>query len=481
MRAFPLAVALVLAAVGAGCTGPQPSGGYEAPTAPAPFSSTQPIPGESEGTPAPIPPPPPPLKFEYACPAGPKAERVPDVCMATLWDSTKTLAHPSLSIHPNLPHVMAVGVTSFHLPAVAQGDLQSTGLDVRIGGNIELYVNDNGQEWRPVPLPALPILNPPVPLQLINGNGASIAFDDNGTLHLTGVATYKRGSGGMDAVFYTSTSDLGKTWTTPIKLNAAPNVDQSFLTVGPNEQVYVVWKVSGGAQVAWSLDGGKTWPAGDRLITVTECPVISRILLVDGVPHAACNQGQTRVSFVKIDLTAGKSETLATILTTPVANNERPPLLANLSNGSLALATPTDVFFSVDGGRNWTTPVQLQGLLTVEDDWTNFFPTWMAGDPWGRLQLLVSGVRDPVVPDQVETGQIPVAHVVLEQDPPRVFLETRLTPLEPANQFRSPPTAGPPFTVKDRFHGIAFTPDAAVLMWTFDRGLDYTILKPVLT
>jgi len=162
-------------------------------------------------------------------------------------------------------------------------------------------------------------------------------------------------------IFFTSSTDQGASWSTPIRINALGGdcldsdntVEGAVPAAGPNGQVYVAWAGPQGIVFNKSLNGGQTWLAQEQLVDPMpggwdmDIPGIYR---ANGLPVTACdrsggpNNGNIYINW------------------------------CDQRNG----VTDTDVWLvkSTDGGATWSSPSR------VNDDTTNrqqFF-TWMTVD-----------------------------------------------------------------------------------------------------
>lgn len=118
---------------------------------------------------------------------------------------------------------------------------------------------DGGQTWSvPINLYPEPLIGSARPYMEIDNNGAIYVTWDEGWDRLTGV------SGDTHYSVYTSSSDGGKTWTSPTVINY-PDETVTQLTVGSNGEggVMLVWRATSGDELfyQWSIDGGHSWAA----------------------------------------------------------------------------------------------------------------------------------------------------------------------------------------------------------------------------
>ncbi len=202
---------------------------------------------------------------------------------------------------------------------------------------------------------------------------------NNGNIYVTWTEFDSYGSSSSahkTRILFTKSTDLGDTWTTPVKINKVDGncidsddtVEGAVPAVGPNGEIYTVWGGPAGLRFNRSLDFGATWLADPILVDPQPTgwdygiPDISR---ANGMPITLC------------DLSGG-------------ANNGT--IYVNWSdqrNGS----DDTDIWFkkSADSGDTWS------DLKRVNDDsaGNQQFLTWMAIDQTtGYLYVVFYDRRD---------------------------------------------------------------------------------------
>ncbi len=132
--------------------------------------------------------------------------------------------------------------------------------------------------------------------------------------------SWTRFSGGTEILLVRST-DEGINWSTPVSVSDESSVQGSFPAVGPNGELYVVWRHSGQIMFDKSTDGGVTFGTD---IVVSNAPSA-------WFPHMAVDlSGEPRNGYIYVTW-----------------NDER--------NGD------DDVFvcYSSDGGDSWSTPIRV--------------------------------------------------------------------------------------------------------------------------
>lgn len=411
-------------------------------------------------SPEPIAPLPLPTGFEFACPPGSHLPRG-SLCVGTLETQTESLQEPYVAVDAKRPNVIAVGVNAGHTVHAIDPNRAQPGVDVIL---LDIYFSeDGGQTWRLSQLPYVPAPQSPTLLDIAASGDPALAFDSQGVLHVSGIVVHNVLLQGWD-VFYASTADLGKTWTTPVMLTRTGETDRNWLTVGPKDEVYVSWQNygPGSSEVAWSLDGGKTWK---QKVFAQKCPTASPVVVAQGVSLVACKStGESKgVQLYRIDPAAASVEHAADVS----AMQDYFPLVKTLPNGTLVLTTAwssKNLSLSHNGGKNWTVPVELRDVLKIEDDWDDFRVFWLEVDPWGAIHLILGdGTSHPSR----------VAHAVLDPTTLAPFQETLL---RETDEGRPQPSLAPEYG--DHFYGLAFTSDQGFLVWGFDKGLDYALLKP---
>jgi hypothetical protein len=161
---------------------------------------------------------------------------------------------------------------------------------------------------------------------------------------------------------FSSSSDGGQTWSTPVRINAlsgdcsdsSSSVQGPVPAIGPNGEVYVTWTGPNGIVLNKSLDGGNSWLAQE--LPVADEPggwnlSVPGVLRCNGLPVPAC------------DLSSGPF---------------RGTLYVNWCdqrNGT----NDADVWLvkSTDGGQTWTAPKRVNDDPPGKEQ----FLTWMAVDP----------------------------------------------------------------------------------------------------
>lgn len=125
---------------------------------------------------------------------------------------------------------------------------------------------DGGQTWS---LPEIVFDGAAAGLQGLDH--LALAADLEGNLHLAWVETTPSGSGTPQAIFYSSSSDQGETWSEPLVLAGADSDFPCLVITG--EQLHLIYaQVSGSSGTLWertlplaTLDGETAWSAAARI------------------------------------------------------------------------------------------------------------------------------------------------------------------------------------------------------------------------
>lgn len=416
--------------------------------------------------------------------------------MASLVSLTESLQEPAASVHPTNPRVMAIGVNAAHTTGLVPLGRVEAGVDV-FPMNI-YFTEDGGEAWRQASVPH--VTTPPhaAPVEDTIFADPTIGFDREGRLHVAGMVA-NHGGNERYSIFYTSTADLGKTWTTPRVFDTPEIDDRPWLTVGDEGRLYVTWyhvRAEGGdlnpgrvevlpPNLAWSLDGGASWKVIPvSLESEAECRgVPTPVVEFASAVFLACNAMQDSkfagARFLEFDPLDGAFELRSSwqpkwgasrfLVAGPLG-----PVTLGLGNDQAISATA-----SMNGGQGWTEPVDLRSLFRSEDGWRVVLLPGAAADPWGGVHLLLrdqsqcGGTLDPS--RHCRNG--PVSHAAF--DPLRGIRLTEMVLKAPAatDAGRVPPSLAPP--AADDYLAIAFGSEQGLLAWTFDRGLDYTYVRPV--
>jgi photosystem II stability/assembly factor-like uncharacterized protein len=385
------------------------------------------------------------------------------VCASGFASPTEAITEPFLAVFPGHPDILAIGVNRHETAGVL--------LDVPTRGRPQLvdtevwFSTDGGSTWARS--------RPP---DVAGAGSASevdptLAFDKGGTLHYSGLL---EGGTGEPYVYYTSTSDVGATWTTPIVLahgNTSGTIDRNWLAIGPDGAIWVTWQAyphGGGA--AWSFDGGATWTrTGEEAI---DCIRLSPVAFVEDDALFTCRPtgavGAPREQYtLAFDRAAGAWTTRSVIPDVDCDGG----LFATV-RGLLALGCAGSIMTSADAGYTWAEPIDLLGLASVENGWPATTIAWMAGDARGLIHILLKS-RDGnelILPARTPIVDERVAHIVLDPYARVITHEQRLTASDPAALRRTPPSLVP--AISDDYFGIAPTAEGVYLAWTRDRGID---------
>ncbi|MBF9223831.1 T9SS type A sorting domain-containing protein [Hymenobacter ruricola] len=162
-------------------------------------------------------------------------------------------------------------------------------------------------------------------------------------------------------ILFSRSLDGAQTWSAPVRISRrggdardeSNTVEGAVPAAGPNGEVYVSWAGPRGIEFNRSLDGGLTWPQGERLVSPQPggwaygVPGLDRS---NGLPVTAC------------DLSRGPRRGTLYVNWTDQRNGP----------------SDTDVWLasSADGGLTWTAPRRVNN----DPAGTHQFLTWMAVD-----------------------------------------------------------------------------------------------------
>lgn len=416
-----------------------------------------------------------PSGFSYACPPGQNTTRSDGLCFGTIASPRETYLEPYVAVHPSDPDIAAIGVNAYHTDEAARTDQQTPGVEAL---RVDVFVTaDGGESWEKI---RHPFVDRPEPYHGATESGdPALVFDEEGTLHLSALVLDPALS--QIRVFYTSTSDLGDSWTQPVLLVEENGNDRNWITVGAENDVYIPWQRAltdeAAVEVAWSLDDGDSWASSQQ----PGCNTASPVALAPKPVVACAVQGEDDTEGIQVLELDASNEALE-----PIAEIEQPgatwPLLERTPDGTLHMvAEASDVQHvwyarSHDGGNNWTQPVDLREHVTIEDDWDNARAYWVTSDPWGVLHLVLSSTSEGANTHVGPTSR-PVAHVALDPATLEVLESRTLSTDDPLEQLRIPPS--PPLGASmDHYYGLDFSQGTGLLAWVRNNGIDYTIVEP---
>lgn len=416
-----------------------------------------------------------PKAYAYACPpANRTEERVRGVCVASVQPDDGPLREPALALG------LRDGLTA----------LAGSGAPLA-----RVFVSMNGgADWRPAGLPSVlaPVAGPG---ETIATGRVALEFDGHGTLHL--VAELIRSSDPTGSVepridlYYTSSSDLGKSWRPPVMLPTNGWGVFPTLSIGA-DQLFVTWGYRGDSRLnlASSKDEGKTWALAEG--APDDCINSSEVAVLGGTPYVACagymHQGDAEAALGRNPFTGLRvyrldpSGELTLVASLDTFKGVWPRLFA-APDGGLVLAAKqyrihspatkgwdkccAAVARSADEGRTWSDPVDLRRALRSEDDWDTFNLSDARLDAWGFLHVIASG-SDQADPANGSPGtDACLVHAAFDPASGRLLGEYSLTP---------------PTDVPGGYYpggaSLAFNRTFGMALWTYGNGLDYTRLEP---
>lgn len=436
-----------------------------------------------------------PDAYGYLCPGGAGAA-LPTPCADVAIAHTEggKLEEPYVAPHPRDADLWAVGSNVGRAPAAWAQDIPSerAGL-MRMSIHI---TEDGGRSWRETFPP------PGEPARTMAGPGIfdvvgdpALVFDTGGRLHVTGLASVGTadnlvailggpGDSGI-RVFYTSSDDLGATWSEPVVLKDTGGFqDRNWIVHDEaTSALYVVWQDVGEiastprnqrvVEVAWSLDRGATW----RTMADAQrapCARAGTPVLVEGTLLLACDRfdaanAQDGHAVYAFDAATG-SVTLR-----GVAQGEGSfPGLVKLG-GRLVMrawecfqqqgcALDASLRSSADGGATWSPPVLLSALLSEPAEAVDL--KWVTADAWGRLHLLAVAQRHEGPAPTLEVPLYgPVNGRVWQEL--HIVTDASFAPLSETSlgTLRSEDLLHPALpSGGDHFHGLAWRGDEALLV-----------------
>ena len=440
--------------------------------------------------------------YQLSCPPGRTTVRA-GVCVGSVRSATQSSQQPFLALHPRDPDVLALVVNRVDRPGGTLAPQDASGawhVDV-------LFSEDAGATWRTTTLPRAPVPSAAgFPDSYYYDADVTAVFDDDGVLHVSGLAAYMdpggRASLGVgvlwpfliapvapavgdehSGVYSLSTPDLGRTWSAHVVMPRDPYQNNPKIVRAPDGTLYVSWWTSSETdsdrpRIAWSSDSGATWRATAAQDEPRDCWSASAVAVHVGEPLVAC-AAFDRDDGVSVDWVRVYAFDTATGLFTVRADlrgfDEGAWGLRLLSTGgSLVLLTDGHVARSADGGRTWSERISVAALGPAAGAEGSVRAA--AADPWGGVHLLVASpdCEGDLTAVARATGRCPVAlsHVALEASTLRVLDATLLTARDdPAPEESS---GGPTFALSrgDAHDSIAFGPIAGILAWSRDKGVD---------
>ncbi len=388
--------------------------------------------------------------FALACVNGSGA--VPD-CAARIPASgpAELQGEPFLAIDPSNPDRIALGLIS------AKGATGAHASKLRF-----LVSEDGGQSWHDLSAPEV-LIEDAVPLRLRSDADPALAFDQQGTLHIVGLAT-RVGTidggvtGRASRVYHAATADLGETWIGPIVLGDGIDNDRPWIATGQTTPATVVtWQTTSGSRdmhAAWTTDQGVSWTSS----TVrASCNLVSPPIVEATGFLVACHDrsGGAPCELPILDVTFS-DRTIATrgCAPGPVCGTN---LLTRLGDDGLAWGCLSGwMSASSDGGRSWAPAVNLLSRISLDDEGQGLFIFAMSADPAGYVHVLVANYAVAALPAVPLGGGYLAGHIALSTSDWEPVSETRLT---------RPDTVGPLTDFKGEFAGLGFSGDRGLAAW----------------
>jgi hypothetical protein len=406
------------------------------------------------------------MTWDFTCLGPESGYSAEGICSSSISNSTVAYEEPTIAIAPFNTEIMAIGVNALG---------PSVGLNAPLGGvQVALFVSENGgAAWSQVNVPTI---------SEDKGAGSAdpgFVFDAQGRLHFTGISLGARTAAEANLaqhVYYSYSDDLGKTWSNAVFWDEQDDFDRNWVTL-ENEKVVISfhsWQ-RGASHFAISEDRGLTWQTTAPLDGCT-------------TPSSPKKLGD-RLVFVcttedGIDLYNLKLETLET---THIQSN----VLGETRNYFAKLATFGDIGFAMapwsetgyltrDGGESWQQVLDM-GHTQTKLGWDWFAFRWLEAGPEGTFHLLFEGGegdqcnRTTLCPEGESKQGHNELHVVF--DPLLDELQWRVISAPPGTERTD--GAGPPGFFDD-YHGLAFTDDWGVAVWSWESGIEVTRIAPQL-
>jgi hypothetical protein len=411
------------------------------------------------------------LTWTYECPPPPVRQSQPGVCVQTIGGPESFTGEPHVALHPSDGRILAVGVNRIGAYA---GMPPGSPLGITTPGlTYGLFVSeDAGAGWRTPAVPTLP--------GTVHLGDPNIAFDDEGTLHVTGLFASIDDLSDIRA-FHVATRDLGRSWTPISEISDARGADRQWITIHGAE-IYVSYQKSSipASFVAHSADRGANW---DPLIAVERCNLNSEVLLLNGTPLLACTDGSSEVPGVRI-VRINLGEDVTDVARLPLFGGFKRLVATTQGEAILVLPATLDgrgtifAYRSTDGGTTWPVRTDLGALTPVLDDWDWSWVSWATMDVHDRLHVLATGGTGPECVrgacEDEATRRIHL-HLIFDTATDRLEHVARVSPTSHAEGGRALESswAG----LGDEASGIACAHDRCVLAWGWDKSVDWTIVR----
>jgi hypothetical protein len=389
---------------------------------------------------------------------------------------------PYVAWHPSRPEVVAIAVNK----------VRSTDTDP-FSFMIDVYVSeDAGATWHTSSIPRAQVATPPGYSESdYAGTDPSVAFDPTGVLHVGAMAAFlhpmRRASSNTlpffvhANVFHTKSTDLGRSWSTPVIVSQGPDPNRPWLSTMRDGSLFLSWRdwleTGHSSLVAWSHDGGVTWTSAE----LKDCGLPSRVVDSSGQPFFACSasydaQNDTTRGFLVVAIDV-ENASMVPVSHLPEAADQDRPLLAAVADGSLALMSrfPAHLTRSTDGGKTWADLMNLASLMVANEGADRVDAYWLEADPWGGLHV----VARPFVCHVPRPGTpcLRGAWVWLSLDAASSLPRGEQVLWSPTDVPTTSSASAVP-TRSDEFQGIGFRADKGLLAWTRERGIDFATVRP---
>ncbi len=357
---------------------------------------------------------------------------------------------PTITIDPTNPARVAIGMISAAPPTTGAAHMSK----------LQFFLSEDGAStWNELQVPPV-FVNDAVPLRLRSDSDPGVAFDQQGVLHIVGLATRVGtidggGSGHTSRVFHAATTDLGQTWIGPTVLGDGVDNSRPWLGLGADGTAVVTWQTTTGnrdMQAAWSMDKGTSWT---QTQVRGSCNLVSQPIVKEGVFLAACydrSGAHCELPILEISM-ASRAGIPIGCAPGPVCGNN---LLTRLGDEGLVWACPNGwMATSPNGGRNWTAAVNLLSRISLDVGGQGFSIFALKSDPGGFLHILVANYAAVALPSP-PGGGYSAGHVVLDPTSWLSLSETMLTDND---------SAGPMTDFKGEYAGLAFHGDRGLATW----------------
>lgn len=426
-----------------------------------------------------------PTEYAYECPSPTKIWNTPTVCVGTLAAPDMTTGEPNLAISATDPKYMAMGVntlrfnngtTTANLPPLHPVLLQP-GTTPRT----PLFVSeDGGASWTGFVVPR--------PANTSFSADASILIDPNGVLHFTGLNWANVSGKIQGGVFHVSTPDRGKTWSSPVQVSFGEDADRNWLSRASDGTLFLTWQnPKPETHIAVSRDDGRTWSRPLGHAGIRDCNLQTEVVeTAAGVFLACARRAEQRfwTAVFRLDLARETVDPVAELRsgtgTLQLAPAPYGPLV--LTYPARPQGKPDILVWTADAeAKDWSGPLSVRSLTSLDDDWNWTWLSEATPDPWGNHHILMvggtgescfnSGCADAATRRKT-------VHVILELGAGTLVGEELVTPLDPGQRIR--PEGADVFSYFEEFHSIVFHQGtcAGFAAWGHDRYVDFTRIRP---